>query len=224
MGREGRFVGTCECSSPFGGRHFFRRAAARPGIATSVVDVAVDRPHECAGLPGGFFLRCDLMHDVQIATEFSGEHFRTSFHGTCLEVVHRLLTRGIEVGWSVNNDSGRELRGIWSLAPERARLLTSYTLYSMLDASGYLYGPLLELRSPWQDPQGRPVALRRRGSTNRTQWLSYPDSTTMVRLWIHIIHISQLATMPVDSGLSIFAEPAFSMRSKFIQTTVGSSS
>ena len=125
-----------------------------------------------------------------------------------MEVVHRVCARGLEVGWSVNTDSGRELRGIWSLAPERARLLTSYTLYSMLDDSGYLYGPMLELRSPWHDPEGRQIVLRRGGSSNRNQWLSYPNTTTLVRLWINIIHISELATMPASSGLSLYAEPA----------------
>ena len=103
------------------------------------------------------------------------------------------------------------LQGIWSLAPERASLLLSYMLYSGLDRSGFLFSPVVELRSPVSDPQGRRVVMKRSsgssaGRRNRDQWLSYDDTTSQVCIWIHALHVSEVAAADSASGFSIFAE------------------
>ena len=116
---------------------------------------------------------------------------------------------GLATGWARNFDAGRELQGIYTFAPQRAHLLSSYILYSALDDSGWLYGPFLEVRSPQEDPQKRKTVLRRAGAGDRHQWISYPDSTFPTHVWVHIVHVSTLYLHPADAGVSLYAEPAF---------------
>ena len=132
---------------------------------------------------------------------------RRSYHGTCFEVLHRILAKGLQTEWSVNSDGCRDLRGIWSLSPERSEFLLSYMLCTCLDRSGYMFGPMLELRSPDVDPQGRRVVLKRRcGRRNHDKWLSYEDTTTVGSCLVHIIHMAELSQARQDTGISIFAE------------------
>ena len=110
----------------------------------------------------------------------------------------------------MNSDAGRELRGVWSLAPERFHLLSSYILYSALDNSGYVYGPLLELKSPFSDPEGRKVVLKRRsGRSNRDQWLSYVETTVMTRVFVHVVHISEVVQSSGEAEFVMYAESAY---------------
>ena len=203
---EGGSLGFTSSSPEAAVATFFEWAATRPGIRDAIRSVEVDRPRDCTGLQYVFFLRCDLAHARDVDHVFPPRDFRRSFHGTCMEVLNRVLSKGLRTGWSVNRDGQRILRGIWPLSPECTRLITSYTLYSALDDSGYVYGPILEIRSPCYDVQQRPTAMRR--SNNATQWLSYPDSTTMIYLWVNIIHVGELFKAPANAG-AIFAESAF---------------
>ncbi len=184
--------------------------SARPHIQKSVYNVSLENP------PGinfgvGWWVRLSLAgHRRSDAFEVAAG-MRRSYHGTALASLGRIIEQGICTGFASNSDSGRILRGIWSLAPERSPLLLSYMLYSGLDRSGWLFSPVVELRSPNPDPQGRPVVMKRstRGSgsnRNRDQWLSYDDTTSQVAIWIHALHVSEVATADDTSGLSIFAE------------------
>ena len=123
---------------------------------------------------------------------------RRSYHGTASASLGRIIHQGICTGFASNSDAGQTLQGIWSLAPERSSLLTSYMLYSGIDRSGFLFSPVVELRSPSIDPNGRRVVMKRSsrtssGTRNRDQWLSYDDTTTQVCVWIHALHVSEVA-------------------------------
>ena len=183
--------------------------ASRPRLVEGCVGATIDRPDDCTGLPFGFCVRLDLPAASRIDAELDDSRYRRSFHGTALEVLQRIVHRGLETGWARNVESGRELQGIYTLAAERAHLLSSYILYSSLDDSGWLYGPFVEVRSPHADPQMRKTVLRRRGGTNRDQWISYPDSTTMTHVWVHVVHVASLYSAPADANVSLWAEPMY---------------
>ena len=178
----------------------------RPGVRSRVTRVTVEVPPGIAG-DIGWWLCLDLTGVPAASSVEVSAGMRRSYHGTSFEVLHRVLACGLQTGWSKNTDGHQELRGIWSLAPERAFLLQSYVLYTCLDDSGYMFGPMLELRSPEIDPRGRKVVLKRRQrQRNRDQWLSYDDTTSVVRCWIHVLHIAEMSAAPADAGFSIFAE------------------
>ena len=179
-------------------------ASSRRGIVDNVASVELRRPLGSSDARG-FYVCFNLAASVDADANFPTDVYRTSFHGSSMYVLHRVLSRGLETSWAVNSDAGRELRGVWSLAPERFHLLSSYILYSALDNSGYVYGPLLELKSPYSDPEGRKVMLKRRsGRSNRDQRLSYVETTVMTRVFVHVIHTSEVVQ---DSGEAEFRNP-----------------
>ncbi len=64
--------------------------ATRPRLVNGILRGAIDRP-EGSFSPVGFYVRFDLPGAERIDTDFDETRFRTSFHGTALEVLHRIV-------------------------------------------------------------------------------------------------------------------------------------
>ena len=79
-----------------------------------------------------------------------------------------------------------------------------------LDGAGNLVGPIMEIRSPQQDPAGLPAVLRRSGGND--QWLSYNETTELVAAHFFVIHPAAFlvtGAQAADSRLWIRAEPLY---------------
>ena len=180
--------------------------SARPHIRDAVYAVSVETPPGI-DFPVGWWVRLALAGQAPGAASEVAEGMRRSYHGTALATLGRIVANGIRTGFATNVDGGQTLQGIWSLAPERSRLLLSYCLYTALNRSGYVYAPVVELRSPATDPKQRRVTMRRGSAARkRDQWISYEDTTTQVCIWIHALHVSEIAAAPQSTFFSIFAE------------------
>lgn len=181
---------------------------SRPAIRDRVSRVTVATPPGIAW-QSGWWLRLQLVGQTAEVEWPVPEGYRRSFHGTALACLARIMARGPATGWAVNSDRGAYVRGVFSLAPERAHLLLSYILYTALDRSGYLIGPVLELCSPCVDGAGRKTVLkRRRGASNCDQWLSYEDTTQVVACWLNVVHVAEFAAAEGSSAFYAFAEGA----------------
>jgi hypothetical protein len=137
---------------------------------------------------------------------------RQTFHGTSLQCVHRIVATGLEIGMAVNcKESGKPRSGIFSHMAHASHLCLMYMLFAPLDDSGFLFAPLFELRNPAIDPHGRPSVLRRANKDNN-QRLSYPDTTTIVKVHFLAIHAAYFADKsPPEEKYPIWgnAEPVF---------------
>jgi hypothetical protein len=180
--------------------------SARPAIVNAVQTVSIEDPPE-VDFPIGWWVSLELAAVSESEAQTVAPGLRRSYHATGLNSLQRILSMGMEPGFAINVDGGSFLQGVWSLAPQRSRLLTSYLLYSGLDSSGYLFAPVLELRSPEIDSHGRRTVLKRGtgGKKSRDQWLSYTDTTTVTKAWVHVLHIAELADSATE-GFAIFAE------------------
>ena len=92
----------------------------------------------------------------------------------------------------------------------RAHLTLGYCHFIPLDGTGNLVGPIMEIRSPQHDPNGRPTVLRR--SKGNDQCLSYNDTTEVVAAHFFVVHPAAFMTTgagAADSRLWIRAEPTY---------------
>jgi hypothetical protein len=117
-----------------------------------------------------------------------GLYERRSFHATSLYCLNRIVHRGLQEGMARNSNGKKMIGGIFSHATQRAHLTLGYCHFVPLDGTGNLVGPIVEIRSPQQDPQARPAVLRRSGGND--QWLSYNETTELVAAHFFVIRPS----------------------------------
>ena len=83
----------------------------RPGVRSRVTRVTLGLPPGIAATLG-WWLRLDLAGVAAASSDEVSTGMRRSYHGTSFEVLHRILARGLQTGWSKNTDGHQELRGI----------------------------------------------------------------------------------------------------------------
>jgi hypothetical protein len=127
------------------------------------------------------------------------DDWQIAFHGSALYCLQSILINGFQVGWSGVNIRGTQRFGVYIHARERVHLCNHYLLHSALDRSGWFVGPLIQVRFPEVDPQGR-LTKARRATKSTMQWITYPDVICPTHLWFHAFHASELWHEPSFGG------------------------
>ena len=96
------------------------------------------------------------------------------------------------------NKGKKNYIGVYNHALERISLCGNYFLYTPLSCHGFYFAPLLELM--WPEGDTRPQVVPRK-SKSTTQWLTYEDICTIRRVWIHVIHVSELTVGSRDEWI-----------------------
>jgi hypothetical protein len=128
----------------------------------------------------------------------------SGFHGTSMHVLTRAMTQGLENGWSGLERHGKLHVGVYYHKQERAQYCANYMTYSALDNSGFVFGPMIQLRAPETDPDSRTTTLRTSGLT---QNLTYQDCAAITGIWLHALHVADVLSRGADTY--IWAEARF---------------
>ena len=174
---------------------------------------AIDRIESVSG-PGtmgaityGSWLRLNLRDREFTAGGTSANH-RVTFHGTAFESLLRIIAKGMEVGPACKAQDSKEVRGVFGHKLEQNHLCQLYMQYSPFASNGWYFAPLLQLRSPNEDPQYRKTILKRKKTND--QYISYPDCVEVETVFAHYFHASEMLS---GGGKHewCWAEPMFSV-------------
>ena len=169
----------------------------RPGIAQSLrgplrlVDATIAEKFAPTGLMFGWGL--------EGASNIPETFNQRGFHATSLYTLQSCIRNGLATGWSTIKVSSVVKKGIYNHIPERVHLCNNYMLHSAVDNSGWFFGPIIEIRYPIPDPQGRATTVRRKKQT-ATQNLAHPDAHVVVGLYFHAVHWAHFLVMDKAHG------------------------
>lgn len=193
----------------------------RPSIRRAIEECQYQRPANISPLwpQCGWWMTCHLSRNsdrpqsaapISLSPEHQGVPLRTSFHGTRLQSLASIMQRGLQVGTSKNSDhQGGFVSGIFSYPEELSHKCSQYAVFSPLGDIGWAFCALLEIRSPAWDAFGRKTSVPGKSKDSR-QWLSYPDSTEIVKLHFFAIHMSDAVVFPeLTTSLSVSVEPRY---------------
>lgn len=141
---------------------------------------------------------------TEIARAGLGEGRLHGYHGCSMHMLERAVAIGMETGWSGLKRGEHTYLGVYFHEAVRGRLCHNYTLYSALDATGFLVAPVVCISAPLNDPQSRKQMLRTSGEP---QNLTYPDVCRIHGIWFHIVHTLQF--WEGDASNWLYAEPRF---------------
>ena len=137
--------------------------------------------------------------DLAGASSCPARYNQRGFHGTSLYTLQGCMRNGLAIGWSFKSNGGVPLEGIYHHIPVRLRLCNYHMLHTAVDNSGWFFAPMLEIRYPNPDPDGRPT-LAKDDKKKRKHNVAYPDSHVVVALIFHAVHTSHFFGMAKNHG------------------------
>lgn len=129
---------------------------------------------------------------------------RLGWHATSMYSFLRIAAqRSLDNGFAQNCDGKRVARGVFYMREARVHGCDNYMLYTMLDEDGWLYAPLVEIVARVAADDSRQTTLKRKLKQN----ITYGDCHRVNAMYIHMVHVTELARQPKDFFCS--AEPGF---------------
>jgi hypothetical protein len=143
-----------------------------------------------AGQGKGFWIKCELpdvdykekeARDVSVMVE--------GYHGTSLYSIWRMLMRGVDISFVTKTSKSRKghVAGFYYHVKAQVSSAGGYMSYIPISNSGYVYGCLVQVRTPSTDPEFRPVSA---GANNNR--VCQPDCTRISHLHVHVLHVREL--------------------------------
>ena len=95
--------------------------------------------------------------------------------------------RGVDLSFETTASKKRAITGFYYHVKAEVTSVGGYMSYVPISSSGYVYGCLVQLRTPSEDPRGRAVSA---GGNN--QRVCQPDCTRLSYMHVHVIHVREL--------------------------------
>jgi len=176
-------------------RHWVRM---REGLGELLCELRPERPPWSSASQAGVWFSSPLR---EVTFPASAGDFYRGFHGTSLHCVWRIVRRGFDRGFNYLDTDGGCDAFTYIHVEKRAGLCSNYMAYSML-VPGWLFGCVIEVAVPNDDPRGRRTVARRKNAKTH-QNLAYHDSSVIVAVWWHLIWVGEIEHLPRSTWITL---------------------